>query len=77
MGEIGIRKQENTKKGRLSKGTPAPHKTYDPLQILDQQDRIYMDLDMQIQGVRTLNECKNERMVHVHIQCEHSVILLV
>ena len=57
MGVIWIRKQEHTKKGRSSKGTLAPHKVCDPLQIPDQQDRIYMDLDVQIQEVRTSNEC--------------------
>ena len=36
----------------------APRNTSDPLQIPDQQNRIYMELDMQIQGSqKTPNEC--------------------
>jgi len=35
---IEIRKQEKYEKRRLSKETLAPRNTYDPLQILDQQD---------------------------------------
>ena len=52
----------------MIKRTPAPRKACDPLQIPNQQERIYMDLDVQIQGVRTPNKrVRIKEKVHVYI----------
>ena len=43
----------------------------------DQQNRIYMDLDIQFQeSQKTLNQCVKWEKVQVHITCDHIMIPL-